>query len=206
MCCVKFDAAGELVEAVEYLGWLPEPGIPHDDFHNSQLERGIRSIKEGSRSILLKAGFPHELRPRAVEYFCIAHSFTNLAALHQNESDEVKLEKSLLTCYEAANNDDSFSGWRIPLGALVYDKPPKHRELPSFSARTLPGIFVGHRNVHLVIDYDSIRTNAKGYGRPIQVYSTELVEPSDGKYMFPMFEAQVNKLNLFKPALELPAF
>ena len=169
--------------------------------------------KEGSRSILLKAGFPHELWPRAVEYFCIAHSFTNLAALHQNESDEVKLEKSLLTCYEAANNGDPFTGWRIPFGALVYYKPPKHRELPSFSARTLPGIFVGwrvdsgykHRNVHLVLDYDSIRTNAKGYGRPIQVYSTELVELSDGNYIFPIFEAQVNKLNLFKPTLELPA-
>ena len=64
LCCVKSDAAGELVEAVKYLGWLPEPGIPHDDFHNSKLERGIRSIKEGSRSILLKAGFPHELWPR----------------------------------------------------------------------------------------------------------------------------------------------
>ena len=44
LCCVKSDAAGKLVEAVKYLGWLPEPGIPHDDFHNSKLERGIRSI------------------------------------------------------------------------------------------------------------------------------------------------------------------
>ena len=95
---------------------------------------------------------------------------------------------------------------------MVYYKRPKHWELLSFSARTPPGIFVGwrvdsgykHRNVHLVLDYDSIRANAKGYGTPIQVYSTELVEPSDGNYIFPMFEAQVNKLNLFKPTLELP--
>ena len=81
--------------------------------------------KEGSRSILLKAGFPHALWPRAVEYSCIVHSFSNLAALHQNESDEVTLEKSLLTCYEAANNGDPFAGWRIPFGAMVYYKPPK---------------------------------------------------------------------------------
>ncbi len=59
--------------------------------------------------------------------------------------------------------------------------------------------------MHLVLDFDSIRTNATGYGRPIQVYSTELVEPSDGNYIFPMFEAQVNKLNLSKPTLERPA-
>ena len=29
---------------------------------------------------------------------------------------------------------EPFTGWRIPFGALVYYKPPKHRELPSFSA------------------------------------------------------------------------
>lgn len=44
LCCMKSDAADELVEAAKYLGLLPEPGVPHDAFHNSKLERGIRSI------------------------------------------------------------------------------------------------------------------------------------------------------------------
>ena len=115
MCCVKSDAAGELVEAVKYLGWLPEPGIPHDDFHNSKLECGIRSIKEGSRSILLKAGFPHEIWPRAVEYICIAHSFTNLAVLRQNESDEVELESHCLCAMKPRTMVIHSQGGEFPL-------------------------------------------------------------------------------------------
>ena len=30
LCTVKTDCAGELMEAVKYLGWLPDPGIPND--------------------------------------------------------------------------------------------------------------------------------------------------------------------------------
>ena len=48
LCNVKTDCATELVEAVKYLGWLPDPGIPNDDYHNAKLERIIRSIKEGA--------------------------------------------------------------------------------------------------------------------------------------------------------------
>ena len=160
----------------------------------------------------MKAGFPHELWPRSVEYFCIAHSFSTLAEVHPNESDEVKTQKAMLSCYEAANGGNCFEGHRIPLGALVYYKPPKHRELPAFDPRTSPGIFVGwrvdagfaHRKVHLVLDCEALRTRAKGYGRPIQVYNTEMVEPTDGKYIFPLYEANVAKLNLFQPSLKLP--
>ena len=45
LCNVKTDSATELAEAVKYLRWLPDPGIPNDDYHNAKLERIIRSIK-----------------------------------------------------------------------------------------------------------------------------------------------------------------
>ena len=61
-----------------------------------------------------------------------------------------------------------------------------------------------HRKVHLVLDYESLKTRVKGYGIPIQVYDSELVEPSDGKFIFPMYEAGVAKFNLYQPSLELP--
>ena len=67
LCSVKSDCAQELTEAVKYLGWLPEPGIPNDPFHNAKLESNIRRIKEGVRAIHLAAGFPHELWPRSLE-------------------------------------------------------------------------------------------------------------------------------------------
>ena len=90
LCSVKSDSALELTEAVKQLGWLPEPGLPNDPYHNAKLESNIRRIKEGTRAIHLAAGYPHELWPRSIEYFCVAKSFTTLAPIHPNESDEVK--------------------------------------------------------------------------------------------------------------------
>ena len=90
LCVVKSDAASELVDAVKALSWLPDPGVPHDLFHNSQLERAIRTIKEGTRAVHLKAGFGHNLWPRSIEYFCVARSFTTLAPVHPNETEASK--------------------------------------------------------------------------------------------------------------------
>ena len=211
LCVVKSDTAVELTDAVKYLGWLPDPSVPNDEVNNAKLERGIRSIKEGVRAILLKSGLQHEFWPRAIEYFCTAHSFSNQAVIHPNDSEEVKTKKSTETCYEAASGE-VFSGLKLPFGCLVYYKPPKHRELAAFEPRTLPGIFVGwrvdagylHKGIHLVLDYESLRTNAKGCGRPIQVYQSELVDPNDGNWVFPLYEANMSKLRLFSAKPSLP--
>ena len=49
LCVIRSDA-GEITEAVKYLGWLPAIGIANDPLHNPKLERLIRSIKEQERS------------------------------------------------------------------------------------------------------------------------------------------------------------
>eukprot|EP00438_Fugacium_kawagutii_P025376 Skav223563 [mRNA] locus=scaffold34:198043:207130:- [translate_table: standard] len=195
LCVVKSDAAKELTEAVKALDWLPDEAIPNDAFHNAKLESNIRRLKEGVRACHLAAGFSHELWPRSMEYFCVAKSFTTLAAIHPNETDDAKRSKMGLNCYEAANNGNPFEGLRIPLGTLVYYKPAKHNLKPAFEPRTVPGIFAGwridagyvHKKVHYVLDYESLRTNAKGCGRPIQVHMDEIVVPD--KIVFPMYEA-----------------
>ena len=100
---------------------------------------------------------------------------------------------------------------RIPLGALVYYKPPNHKDLPAFHSRTFPGVFCGwrlgsgfkFRNVHLVLDYEALRTDAKGCGRPVQVHATELAVPD--AFIFPMHEALNEKLALFRPMADLKA-
>ena len=192
---MKSVAALELTEAVSYLGWLPG-GVPNDPFHNSKLESLIRRTKEGVRAIHLAAGFPHELWPRSVEYFCIAKSFTSLESIHQNETDESKRNKQGWNSHEAANNGEPFEGLRVPLGALIYYKPPKHVDKPAFEARTVPGLFVGWRldsgYKHKKIDYESVRLNAKGCGRPIQVHASEIVVPDS--FVFPLFNAAKAKL------------
>ena len=94
----------------------------------------------------------------------------------------------------------------------MYYKPPKHRELPAFEPRTLPGIFVGwridagyaHKGVHYILDYESLRTNSKGCGRPIQVYQSELVDSTKENWVFPLFEANMSKLKLFSERMSLP--
>ena len=192
LCAVKSDCAPELTEAVKYLGWLPEPGIPNDPFHNAQLERLVRTIKEGTRAAHLKAGFPRALWPRSIEYFCVARSFTSPVPVHPNDTPTTIAFKEGKTCYEAANGGSAFDGHRIPLGALVYYKPPNHKDLPAFQSRTFPGIFCGwrldsvfkFRGVRLVLDYESLRTDAKGCGRPVQVHATELAVPDT--FIFPM--------------------
>jgi len=99
------------------------------------------------------------------------------------------------TAYEAANNGEPFEGFRVPLGALVYYKPSQHTSKPAFEARTVPGIFAGwrldsgykHKKVHLVLDYENLRTKAKGFGRPVQVHADDLVIPD--AFVFPLFNA-----------------
>ena len=92
----------------------------------------------------------------------------------------------------------------------MYYKPPKHRELPAFNPRTLPGIFCGwrldpgykFRGVHYILDYESLRENRKGCGRPIQVYTTELVMPE--VFVFPLEQRSISRLALFSDEPGLP--
>ena len=88
----------------------------------------------------------------------------------------------------------------MPLGALIYHKPPKHVDKLAFEARTVPGLFVGWRldsgykrkKIHLVLDYESVRLNAKGCGRLIQVHASEIVVPDS--FVFPLFNAAKSKV------------
>ena len=211
LCTVKSNCAPEVTEAVKQLGWLPEPGTPNDPYHNAQLERLIRTIKEGTRADHLKAGFPHSLWPRSIEYFCTARSFTQPVPVHPNDPPRITAYKEGKACYEAANGGQPFNGHRVPPGALVYYKPPNHKDLPAFNARTFPGIFCGwrldsgfkFRGVHLALDYEVLRTDQQGCGRPIQVHSTELAVADT--FVFQLHEASVEKLSLFRPKAELPA-
>ena len=200
LCSVKSDSAQALTEAVKQLDWLPEPGLPNDPYHDAKLESNICRIKEGTCAIHWAARFSHEMWPRSIEYFCIAKSFTTQAPIHLNDSDEVKNLKQGRNCYEAANNGEPFQGLRVPLGALVYYKPPGHANKPAFKPRTLPGIFVEwrmdtgfkHRKIHLVLDYESARCKSKGFGKAIQVHETELVVP--GHHAFPLYQAEQSQL------------
>ena len=48
----------------------------------------------------------------------------------------------------------------------------------------------------MVLDYESLRKDTQGCGRPIRVYASELIVPE--AFVFPLHEAQVEKLALFQ--------
>ena len=55
--------------------------------------------------------------------------------------------------------------------------------------------------MHLVLDYEAVRTKKKGCEKPIQVYTSELVKPE--VFIFPLEEAANLQLALFKADREL---
>lgn len=61
---------------------------------NAKLERGIRLIKVGVRSIMIMSGLPHQLWPKAIKYFYTAHIFSTKTQIHPNEIDKSKIKKS----------------------------------------------------------------------------------------------------------------
>ena len=202
LCQVKADCAEELKGAVEYLGWLPDPSVPNDQIHNPVTERKIRSIKETARAVQLKSGLPHQFWPRSVEYVCAALAVSTNAAIHPNDSDDVKNLKATQNAYEAASGGDAFTGLKLPFGCLVFYKPAAQASRASglraedhTAAYSLAGY--NFRGTHLVLDFESLRKNTQGCGKPIQVYETELVEPSNGRWVFPLFEAEQQRLQLF---------
>ena len=109
--------------------------------------------------------------------------------IHLNESDEAKFEKSMLTCFEVANRGVPFDGSRTStwcVGILqtrysIGNCPRLVREFsPAFFCGRRLGSGHAHRKVHFVLDYENLKSRAKGFGRPIKVYASELVEPTDG--------------------------
>ena len=84
---------------VECLGWLPDPSVPNDQIHNPVTERKIRSIKEAARAVQLKSGLPHQFWSRSVEYVCTALAVSTNAAIHPNDSDDVKNLKATQNAY-----------------------------------------------------------------------------------------------------------
>ena len=153
----------------------------------------------------LKAGFPHALWPRSIEYFCVAWSFTTPVPVHPNDTPATIAYKEGKTCYEVANGGNAFDGHRIPLGALVYYKLANRKDLLAFQSRTFPRILCGWRidsgfklrGVHLVLDYEALRIDAKGCGRPTQVHGTKMAGLDTLHFL--MQEARNRKLALFRP-------
>ena len=66
------DGARELYKAAVDLGICPTTSRPYVSQSNSVVERAIRHVEEGTRTILLHAGLPPQWWPFAAKFFCFA--------------------------------------------------------------------------------------------------------------------------------------
>jgi hypothetical protein len=124
------DGAKELYKAAVDLGICPTTSRPYVSQSNSVVERAIRHVEEGTRTILLHAGLPPQWWPFAAKFFCFACNIDD----SQGPSPWDRRHGSQL------------EGLRCPFGALVDFLPPKPvlERLPKFGPRGTPGIFLGY--------------------------------------------------------------
>ena len=125
------DGAKELVKAARDLDWCHTTSTPYRSNTNGRVERTIRTVEEGTRTILCEAGLPHKWWPYAARFFCWAQNILGL--LHSDKSP-----------YEL-RHACPFTGLRIAFGAAIHFRPNKllAKKLPKCGPGGVPGIFIG---------------------------------------------------------------
>ncbi len=131
------DSSPELQKAATDLGWCHGTATPGRKESNGVAEAAVKSVIQGTRSILEKAGFKAAWWPMAVRHWCFA---TNTAIVEGNSSWQLRHGKG------------HFSGLRLPFGCLVDFKPSavkqgkRGRQVPhpKFAPVAEPGVFMGY--------------------------------------------------------------
>ena len=66
---VSSDRAPQILSAIRELGLHPDPSAPNTELHNAVAESAIRTVRQGTRSLLLQSGLGLEHWPRAMSCF-----------------------------------------------------------------------------------------------------------------------------------------
>jgi hypothetical protein len=127
------DNAPEIVKAADELEWSHPRAPPYRHQAVGKIEVENRITKSNARCNLDQAGFPHEWWPSAAEYANMAENILPIA-----DGRPVPYERRF---------KEPFPGKIIPYGQLVHYRPPPPvlRTLPTFSRKTIPGVFIKWR-------------------------------------------------------------
>ena len=164
MLC-KLDAEAGILEAVQHLGWFPEPSLANRWPHNTVHERWHGTFKSVCRASLAQSGFPTAAWGIEVPFAATALSVTQPAPILPHEKDaagnvlqehEHKVNKS---CWHV-HHGEPFPGPLQPFGRLIYYLSRDHPMEPT----TKPGFFIGwrlesglrYRGVLRILDYDTV--------------------------------------------------
>ena len=145
---VKSDAAKEITNAVESLGWFSEPSLQNRWPHNARHERWLGTLKSVIRAAVLQAGWPEKIVDWSVPYSAIALGLKQPCPILDHEKDAsgailaAYSNKANWTCWEAFHKGEKFTGKRPLFGQLIYYLDDRaHTLMP----RTSAGLFLGWR-------------------------------------------------------------
>jgi len=160
------DPAPELRAAFGELGILFEASPTGIKGNNGIAERLVRTVLDGSRTLLEHAGLPQSFWPLAMKCFSTLYNIT-----HRLDDESTPWTR---------RHGVEFSGLLIPFGALVDFMPAPEviKKLPKFAPRSIPGVFLGYelspggawKGVYIVASLEDCR---------------DLTGPSDGQYRYP---------------------
>ena len=205
---VKSDAAGEIISAVEELGWFSEPSLQNRFPHNAVHERWVGTLKSTIRSAMLQSGFPERAAEWPVPYASMSLVMSQPCPIHSHERDEAGNIRDAFkhrenwTCWQAFHGGEDFAGKRPNFGQLCYYLDSRQHTL---MPKTSPGLFVGwclesglrYRGVMFIADYETVRHGNFDWKRIVTVHEREVYVPEE--LTFPFAEAQKAALTTVSP-------
>ena len=118
---VASDRASEILKAIREIGFNSEPSAPGDPIHNPYAESAVRTLKQGTATLLLQSGLDvrhWKLAQRCFAFMCNVtleppRVIKDIAKEQGREVGDTRFEAHLGYPYE---------GYLIPFGALVWYK------------------------------------------------------------------------------------
>jgi hypothetical protein len=182
------DNSGELIAVAQELGWrhsTSTPGLPQS---NGRAERSVRTVLEGTRSLLLASGLPRKWWSRASKAFCVAFNATNT-----NENGKTPWELRF---------GQQCPIQLIPFGSMIWYLPATEKATTGenkFGPNAKPGIFMGYfmnpgsawSRDYLVIDKETV--DEHGFTPHTYVHRTNTVHVPKGPPTYPYLNHDFSK-------------
>ena len=178
------DCAGEVIRSAKRMGWMHRPAVPHHSKTNGRVEREIRHIEEGTRTLLMRAGLGPHWWPLAVRAFSFGQNITSRGG-RKNAWEQ--------------RFGYPFGGLILPFGAGCYFLPckPRAKKLGKFDTSAQLGVFLGwhlkpggeHSERYSVAKLDDFRILIAA-GKPARVLVQQMKEvkslPQE-QFHFPLY-------------------